>query len=771
MDATQTEKIYVAVGYDVLDGFQTLDWALKKWNSHPNISIIILHVKYNPSNHHVYTLLGKLPAKGACEEKLERIRNYEQNIINNLLSKYIALCDKVPAETFEVEKFDEPMQNLTIDLIRGLGITKLVIGFSFMRPSMKSKDAMNGLFYVHQHKPDFCELFIICGGKQVSPRVKNDEITMEDDSGVKVAKMRDYKTNFKYWIERIFCDKTIDSNQGCSSRSSTSSESHIDQNEWELYIREIDSYFQELLSLNMEEGICGQDNDDSYFSPIEPFVQQLKNSDNKSGAEKFKILGDKLKEAYDTIQVKRKEEKENLERHAKAEWAIYVSNLREEELEYLKSEEVTRKEEVKKEVNTEKEQIQKIRMNIEDNEQSLGSMEELQLELQNKLHDSTLEVSECETKFENVMAERTKALMEIEELSRQRDVLNKKIMFFKEKIEKEICNKLITKSCCLEEYTEEEIIMATNNFSEYLRLKSGRNWSNVYRGNINNSNVAIKMIDPTLALSRKDFQDKLMFLGNIRHPHLVAVLGFCSDPKCLVFEYMHNGTLEEALLCKTRRRVISYQDCIRIAIEVCSGLGFLNTFQPRSIIHCRISPSNILLNKNLVAKVAGFDLHGCNEECNVESDMKAIGVLLLHLLTGRGNWVTIDMIAFFDEIGDEWPLDVARELLDLAIRCISNEEMSITRVMKELNSIKGKGCDSIKVPNIFLCPILQKVMRNPHIAADGYSYELEAIEEWLDSGNEISPKSLRLDNTLLFPNHNLRSLIQYWHSNRSATKK
>ncbi|KAI5419311.1 hypothetical protein KIW84_043470, partial [Lathyrus oleraceus] len=394
MDATQTEKIYVAVGYDVLDGFQTLDWALKKWNSHPNISIIILHVKYNPSNHHVYTLLGKLPAKGACEEKLERIRNYQQNIINNLLSKYIALCDKVPAETFEVEKFDEPMQNLTIDLIHGLGITKLVIGFSFMRPSMKSKDAMNGLFYVHQHKPDFCELFIICGGKQVSPRVKNDEITMEDDSGVKVAKMRDYKTNFRYWIERIFCDKTIDSNQGCSSRSSTSSESHIDQNEWELYIREIDSYFQELLSLNMEEGICGQDNDDSYFSPIEPFVQQLKNSDNKSGAEKFKILRDKLKEAYDTIQVKRKEEKENLERHAKAEWAIYVSNLREEELEYLKSEEVTRKEEVKKEVNTEKEQIQKIRMNIEDNEQSLGSMEELQLELQSKLHDSTLEVSE-----------------------------------------------------------------------------------------------------------------------------------------------------------------------------------------------------------------------------------------------------------------------------------------------------------------------------------------------------------------------------------------
>ncbi|KAL5063342.1 hypothetical protein RYX36_025079, partial [Vicia faba] len=713
---------------------------------------------------------GKLPAKGACEEKLERIRNYEQNIINNLLSKYIALCDKVPAETFEVEKFDKPMQNLTIDLILGLGITKLVIGFSFMRPSMKSKDAMNGLFYVHQHKPDFCELFIICGGKQVSPRVKNDEITMEDDSGVKVAKMRDYKTNFKDCIVRICCDKsTIDSNQGCSSRSSTSSESQIDQNEWEFYIREIDNYFQELVSLNMEEGIYGQDDDDSYFSPIEPFVQQLKNSHNKSGAEKLKILIDKLNEAYDTIQMKRKEEKENLERHAKAEWAFYISNLREEELEYLKNEEVARKEELNKELNIEKEQIQIIKMDIEDIEQSLSSMEELQLELQNKLHDSTLEISECETEFENIMAERTKMLMEIEELSRQRDVLNKTIMFFKEKDGKEMCNKLTEKSCCLEEYTEEEIIMATNNFSEYLRLTSGRDWNNVYRGNINNSDVTIMMIDSTFALSQQDFQAKLMYLCNIRHPHLVAVLGFCSDPKCLVFEYMHNGTLEEALLCKTTRGV-SYQDCIRIAKEVCSGMGFLNTLQPRSIIHCHISPSNILLDKNLVAKVAGFELHGCNEECNVKSDMKAIGVLLLHLLTGRGNW-TIDMEAFSDEIGDEWPFDVAREILELAIRCISSEEMIITRVMKELNEIKGKGCDSIKVPNSFLCPILKKVMRNPHIAADGYSYELEAIEEWLDSGNKISPKSLRLDNTLLFPNHNLRSLIQYWHSNISATNK
>jgi len=42
-----------------------------------------------------FCAVGKLPAKGACEETLERIRKYEETIINKLLSKYIALCDKV----------------------------------------------------------------------------------------------------------------------------------------------------------------------------------------------------------------------------------------------------------------------------------------------------------------------------------------------------------------------------------------------------------------------------------------------------------------------------------------------------------------------------------------------------------------------------------------------------------------------------------------------------------------------------------------------------
>ncbi|KAJ0464201.1 putative U box domain, Zinc finger, RING/FYVE/PHD-type [Helianthus annuus] len=60
------------------------------------------------------------------------------------------------------------------------------------------------------------------------------------------------------------------------------------------------------------------------------------------------------------------------------------------------------------------------------------------------------------------------------------------------------------------------------------------------------------------------------------------------------------------------------------------------------------------------------------------------------------------------------------------------------------------------------------VMKDPHIASDGFSYELSAIKQWLDMGNNTSPMTnLELEHQWLTPNHTLRSLIQDWHMKRS----
>ncbi|KAK7307266.1 hypothetical protein VNO77_40172 [Canavalia gladiata] len=792
MDAIQREKIYVAVGNDVQDGFKTLNWALKKWNSHP-ISIVILHVTYNISKEYVYTPFGKLPARSVSDEKLEIIRKEEQEKINKLLSKYIAFCGKVPAEIVEVEKFDEPMQKHIIDLIFGLGITKLVMGFSFMKPSLKSKGAISGLFYVHQHKPAFCELFIICGGKQVFLRGKNDEKIMEDDQGVMVGRMRD-KVSFKDWLDKLFNDKINDSQDRSASLSSTNLESPVNQNHWEFYLQEIEKYYQELLSLKLEEGSCGQDNDESQIGPIEPDVTERNNYDMRD-AEKIGILQNKLNEAHRTIQLKRKEAKDSIERHAKAEWAICLCNNRAEELEGRIREEESVREELKKEVEAEKEQREEMRMDIEERKRRLSSLLELQSELSNSLQISAVAKTRSEIQLEKAVGERREMVREIEDLRRQRDVLNRRIEFCKQKDAIGMVARLSDTCCTFREYTEDELRLATDNFSDRLRLKSGGDWTNVYRGRFNHSTVAIKMLTSLPSLSHQHFQSRVRLLGDIRQPHLIAMVGFCAEPKSIVLEYMRNGSLRDMLFSRRKNRALRWHDRIRIATEVCSGLAFLNGAKPRPAIHCHLTPSNVLLDRNLVAKITGFGLHECHDErCNAGSDLRAIGVLLMQLLTGR-NWAGLveeamdreTLLNLLDEMAGQWPLDLAREIASLAMRSMSNKnkpnsELSIARVIEELNEIRRKGDEivaregrkvmiggcidregSSHVPSVFLCPILQEVMKNPHVAADGFSYELEAIEQWLQSGRDTSPMTnLRLKHTFLTPNHTLRSLIQDW---------
>ncbi|XP_010479985.1 PREDICTED: U-box domain-containing protein 56-like isoform X1 [Camelina sativa] len=66
-------------------------------------------------------------------------------------------------------------------------------------------------------------------------------------------------------------------------------------------------------------------------------------------------------------------------------------------------------------------------------------------------------------------------------------------------------------------------------------------------------------------------------------------------------------------------------------------------------------------------------------------------------------------------------------------------------------------------PQCFLCPISKEIMHNPHVAADGHTYEAEEFKRWLRHGGEKSPMTnLLLENDNLTPNLVLRSAIRDW---------
>lgn len=805
----QEEKVYVALGNQLQDGIKTLQWTLRQWRFQP-ISIVILHVTHNVSaKDYVYTPFGKLPASSVSDEKLKILRKYEKEKLNELLSKYIAFCGKarVKAEILNMEKYDEPIHVQILDLISGLHITKLVMGFTFMKSSSwKPKTVISGSFHIYQHKPESCELFIICGGREVFLRGQNDQrISMEDDQGVTVAKMKD-RVNIKLIIGNMFGNR-----QSSVSSATRNDSSRLENMQWESCVQEIESYLQQLSSNLDEEDHHEQESDTSQqASPTDAVVLQLNGNPNLSIAEKFESLKLKVREAHDILHLKKKEVQASVDKRLKAEWAICLCKRRAEELEVQIKEEAKNRIQMKKESDTKKDHLQEVKTDIEESKNKLNSLIELRSELSHRLHISKMAKARAEAQLKKEVTKRAEMVREIGELRRERDVFRRRIEFCKEKDAVGLAGSRLSTdqlSCCLREYTVEEIKLATDEYSESLRLKtgSGRN-TTVYKGRINHDRVAIKLQlfnSSDDGMPKEDFQAKVKLISHIRHPHLLAMMGYCSELNCIVYEYMHNGSLQDVLFSSPENlkgcRVLKWHDRVRIAAEVCSAVCYIHEARPKPIIHGHLSPSNILLDHNFVAKVSGFGLNQCYyDESHVRWDIRAFGVLTMNLLIGRNSVdeaMFTDMtglVRVLDETAGPWPLDLAHKLAGLVLRCLSvnsrpNMNLKMITIMEELAEIKKKADDLVArggsgvniggsveekvctdVPSCFLCPIFKEVMKDPHVAADGHSYEREAIGEWLRMGRDTSPMTnSQLKHTILVPNHSLRRLIQDWHCKRS----
>lgn len=68
------------------------------------------------------------------------------------------------------------------------------------------------------------------------------------------------------------------------------------------------------------------------------------------------------------------------------------------------------------------------------------------------------------------------------------------------------------------------------------------------------------------------------------------------------------------------------------------------------------------------------------------------------------------------------------------------------------------------LPPYIISFVMQEIMSDPHIAADGFTYEYEAIMAWLMKHNASPVTKLKLKHSMLTPNHTLRSAIQEWRS-------
>ncbi|XVF48056.1 hypothetical protein PTKIN_Ptkin03bG0160100 [Pterospermum kingtungense] len=155
-------------------------------------------------------------------------------------------------------------------------------------------------------------------------------------------------------------------------------------------------------------------------------------------------------------------------------------------------------------------------------------------------------------------------------------------------------------------------------------------------------------------------QAEVDFLGQLHHPNLVKLIGYCieDDQRLLVYEFMTRGSLENHLFRRTIP--LPWSSRIKIALGAAKGLAFLHG-GPEPVIYRDFKSSNILLDSVYNAKLSDFGLAKAGPQgdkthvstrvvgtygyaapeyvmtghLTSKSDVYSFGVVLLEILTGR----------------------------------------------------------------------------------------------------------------------------------------
>ncbi|XP_048557373.1 cysteine-rich receptor-like protein kinase 10 [Triticum urartu] len=156
----------------------------------------------------------------------------------------------------------------------------------------------------------------------------------------------------------------------------------------------------------------------------------------------------------------------------------------------------------------------------------------------------------------------------------------------------------------------EEISTATNNFSNNNMIGRG-SFGVVYKGIFGGGKeAAVKRLSKISRQAADEFKNEVILVTKLKHKNLVQLLAYCAheDEKLLVYEYLHNKSLDAFLFDTTRRSILDWPTRFKVIKGLARGLLYLHEDSRLTIIHRDIKASNVLLDAKMNPKISDFGI-------------------------------------------------------------------------------------------------------------------------------------------------------------------
>lgn len=179
-------------------------------------------------------------------------------------------------------------------------------------------------------------------------------------------------------------------------------------------------------------------------------------------------------------------------------------------------------------------------------------------------------------------------------------------------------------------FTLRQIKAATDDFAYRNKIGEG-GFGPVFKGVLPDGKViAVKQLSSKSKQGNREFVNEIGMISALQHPNLVKLYGCCIEGKelLLVYEYMENNSLARALFGREDQKLhLDWQTRKRICLGIARGLAYLHEESRLKIVHRDIKATNVLLDKDLNAKISDFGLAKLDEDENTHISTRVAGTI------------------------------------------------------------------------------------------------------------------------------------------------